>query len=255
MAKKRQALSLETKQSIVKDVESGMKKASVAAKYNVADTMVSTVWKNREQVRKQLQQDSASLSRKRIRTSKYEDVDEALFRRFREVRAKNVPVCGPMLQAKAKSFGHLFEHEGFNTLNGWIQRFKDRHGISCKVISGKSGEVDDASIQAWFRIHLETMLSAYADKDIYNADEAGLCYNMLPDRTLAMRGEPCSGRKVSKERVTVLFCANMGGSNKRCLFIIGKYKRPRCFKKLECLPVVYTANGKAWMTQSSLLVG
>ncbi|KAG0429911.1 hypothetical protein HPB47_023174, partial [Ixodes persulcatus] len=49
MAKKRQALSLETKQSIVKDVESGMKKASVAAEYSVPDTTVSSVWKNREQ--------------------------------------------------------------------------------------------------------------------------------------------------------------------------------------------------------------
>ncbi|KAG0440874.1 hypothetical protein HPB47_016142 [Ixodes persulcatus] len=114
LAKKRQALSLKTKQSIAKGAESGMKNSSVAAKYNVADTTVSTVWKDREQVRKQLQQDSA----------------------------------GPMLQAKARSFGHLFEHEGFNPLNRWIRRFKDRHGISCKVISGESGEVDDISIQA-----------------------------------------------------------------------------------------------------------
>ncbi|KAG0417959.1 hypothetical protein HPB47_005235 [Ixodes persulcatus] len=107
-----------------------IKIASVTAKYNVADTMVSTVWKNREQVRKQLQQDSASLSRRRIRTSKYEDVDEALFRWFREVRAKNVPMSGPMLRAKARSLGHFFKHEGFNPLNGWIRRFKDRHGIT-----------------------------------------------------------------------------------------------------------------------------
>ncbi|KAG0417960.1 hypothetical protein HPB47_005236 [Ixodes persulcatus] len=93
------------------------------------------------------------------------------------------------------------------------------------------------------------MLSANTDKDIYNADQAGLCYNMLPDRTLAMRGESCSGRKVSEERVTVLFCANTDGSDKWRLFIIGKSKRPCCFKKQECLPVVYTANGKAWVTQ------
>ncbi|KAG0416492.1 hypothetical protein HPB47_006391 [Ixodes persulcatus] len=67
MAKKRQDLSLETKQSIVKDVESGMKNVSVVAKYNLADTTVSTVWKNREQVRKQLQQYSALFSRTKIR--------------------------------------------------------------------------------------------------------------------------------------------------------------------------------------------
>ncbi|KAG0430313.1 hypothetical protein HPB47_022802 [Ixodes persulcatus] len=134
MAKKRQALSLETKQSIIKDVESGMKISSVAAKYNVADTMVSTVWKNREQVRKQLQQDSASLSRKRIRTSKYEDVDKALFRWFHEVRAKNVPRKLSPLGICSSTKASTPSKNGSN-------------GISCKVISGESGEVDDASIQ------------------------------------------------------------------------------------------------------------
>lgn len=109
-----------------------------------------------------------------------------------------------------------------------------KHGLApttVSTVSGESGEVDDASIEAWLIINLETMLSAYSDKDMYNAYEAGMCYNMLPNRTLAVRGEPCTGRKVSKERVTVSFCANMDGSDKRRLFVIGKSKRPRCFKK------------------------
>lgn len=107
------------------------------------------------------------------------------------------------------------------TLNGWIQRFKDRHGITCTVVSGESGEVDDTAVQAWLNINLETMFTAHSDRDMYNADEAGLFYNLLPNRTLAMKGEPCSGRKASKERITVLFCANMDGSDKRRLFVMG----------------------------------
>ncbi|KAH8025328.1 hypothetical protein HPB51_006952 [Rhipicephalus microplus] len=63
----------------------------VAAKYGVSDTTVSTIYKNKDKLRQQLQQDLSSLSRKRIRTSKYEDVDAALFRWFREVRAQSIP--------------------------------------------------------------------------------------------------------------------------------------------------------------------
>lgn len=247
--KKRRALSLEIKECVIRDIESGLKKASVAAKYGVSDTTVSTIYKNKDKLRQQLQQDSSSLSRKRIRTSKYEDVDAALFRWFREVRAQSIPVSGPMLQQKAKCLGALLGHDDFNPLNGWIQRFKDRHGISCKVVCGESGAVDDESIEVWLRLNLESMLSTYTDRDIYNADEAGLFYNLLPNRTLALKGEACSGRKVSKERITVLFCANLDGSDKRRLFVIGKSARPRCFKKRECLPVTYKANKKAWMTQ------
>ncbi|KAH7932181.1 hypothetical protein HPB51_029494 [Rhipicephalus microplus] len=165
-----------------------------------------------------------------------------------EVRARSIPVSGPMLQQKAKCLGALLGHDDFNPLNGWIQRFKDRHSISCKVVCGESGTIDE-SIEVWLRLNLESMLSTYTDRDIYNADEAGLFCNLLPNRTLALKGEACSGRKVSKECITVLFCANLDGSDKHGLFVIGKSARPRCFKKRECLPVTYKANKKAWMTQ------
>lgn len=163
-------------------------------------------------MRQQLQQDSSSLSRKRIRASKYEDA--ALFRWFREVKAQSIPVSGPMLQQKARCLGALLGHDDFNPLNGWIQHFKDRHGISCKVVCGESGEVNDEFITGWLRLNLETMLSTYVDRDVYNADEAS---------TLASR--------LQRKRIIVLFCANMVGSDKRHLFVIGKSARPRCFKK------------------------
>lgn len=40
----------------------------------------------------------------------------------------------------------------------------------------------------------------------------------------------------------------MDGSEKLPLFIIGKSKKPRCFKNIKSLPVIYRANKKAWMT-------
>lgn len=81
----------------------------------------------------------------------------------------------------------------------------------------------------WLKTNVETMFQAHADRDNYNADKAGLFYNLLPNRILSMKREHCTGRKASKQRVTVLFCANLDGSEKHRLFVIGKYVRPRCF--------------------------
>ncbi|CAL8081019.1 unnamed protein product [Calicophoron daubneyi] len=52
------------------------------------------------------------------------------------------------------------------------------------------------------------------------------------------------------DRVTVLCCSNMSGTDKRKLLVIGKIAKPRCFKglKMDSLPVVYRANRNAWMT-------
>ena len=48
----------------------------------------------------------------------------------------------------------------------------------------------------------------------------------------------------------MLVCANMSGSEKLSLLTIGKFKKPRCFLGVMCLPTVYEANTSAWMTSA-----
>ena len=52
------------------------------------------------------------------------------------------------------------------------------------------------------------------------------------------------------ERITVLCCLNLTGTDKCKLLVIGKSLRPRSFKNVNVdnLPVTYRANKKAWMT-------
>ncbi|KAK9738597.1 DDE superfamily endonuclease [Popillia japonica] len=78
--------------------------------------------------------------------------------------------------------------------------------------------------------------------DIFNADETGLFYKLNPDKTLRFMGETCSSGKMSKERITVLIAANLLGTEKRKLLIIGKTKHPRCFKNIKQLPVNNKSN-------------
>ncbi|XP_066252415.1 tigger transposable element-derived protein 4-like [Euwallacea similis] len=63
-----------------------------------------------------------------------------------------------------------------------------------------------------------------------------------------MKNYKCYDGKLSKERVTRLLAANMDGSEKRKIVLIGKNVQPRCFKGVKWLPVVYYNNKKAWMT-------
>lgn len=85
---------------------------------------------------------------------------------------------------------------------------------------------------------------------IYNCDETGLNFRLLPDKTLAASFEKSAdGRKKSKDRVTINACANASGSIKLPLQVIGKSKRPRCFRKLkmDLLPAQYKGQKNAWM--------
>ena len=70
---------------------------------------------------------------------------------------------------------------------------------------------------------------------------------MLPDKTFEFKDVKCHGGKQSKDRLTVHVCANMSGTDKLPMFVIGKSKNPR-FKNVKSLPTEYVANKKAWMT-------
>ena len=79
-------------------------------------------------------------------------------------------------------------------------------------------------------------------KQIYNADETGLLWKCLPDRTLvAYREKSAPGFKKSKECLTVLGCTNATGTHKLKRVMIGKFAKPRCFKNvnMNALPVIY----------------
>ena len=95
---------------------------------------------------------------------------------------------------------------------------------------------------------LALLLQSYSPDDIYNADETGIFFRLLPDKTLELKNVDCHGGKKNKERLTAMVCANMSGTDKLPLLIIGKPSNPRCFKHVKSLPTEYDANKKAWMT-------
>ena len=81
----------------------------------------------------------------------------------------------------------------------------------------------------------------YTRDDVYNADETGINWRALPKKSLAARKEATApGFKTSKERITAMVCANASGNHILPLLVIGKAKKPRCFKNVVCFPTTYT---------------
>lgn len=65
-----------------------------------------------------------------MRTATYENVEDALLKRFTSVRDQNLPISGQMLTTKAEEFAKRLDHLEFKCSNGWLDRFKDRHNIT-----------------------------------------------------------------------------------------------------------------------------
>ncbi|XP_025831101.1 tigger transposable element-derived protein 4-like [Agrilus planipennis] len=185
---------------------------------------------------------------KRSRISEFLDVEKRLLVWIKQTLDKNIPIDGPLLKQKSKDFATKLRIQNFSASNGWLEGFKKRNDINFKKSAGESKSVDQGVCNQWIE-DLPSLLEGYDSNDIYNAHETALFFKCMPDKTFIFKGEKCHGGKQSKERLTILQCVNMTGTDKLPLLIIGKSKRLRCFKGVKTLPVDYASNTKAWMSK------
>ena len=248
--KKRKTISLARKVDILHEVESGEKKGDIAKKFEIQPSTLSSILTQKEIVLMKWSGSGSVSQRKKIRSVIYENVDQTLLKWFTLQRSRDVPISGPLMQEKARQFAVEFGHADFKASSGFLDSFKARHGITFRAVCGESATANVEGATQWIANVLPQLLHSYSEEDIYNADESALFYECLPNRTMAFKSDNCSGGKKSKVRITLLFCCNMSGSDKRRLLMIGRSAKPRCFKHVNIcrLPVEYVANKRAWMT-------
>ena len=224
------------------------KKKDIAEKYGVPLNTLSTWIKNSNKIKQTFQSGDQNLARKRLKIGKYEEVSAALIKWFTSKMDQGASISGPLLIEKAQKFASDMGYDDFKCSQGWLTSFKERYNIKLRSIQGEERDVKTEDVDAWHQTVWTEILQEYEAKDIYNCDESGLFYRILPNRTLAFKGQKCAGGKMSKERISIMFCANMDGSDKVPLLCIGKSQKPRSFRGHLTLPTEYKANSKAWMT-------
>ncbi|KAH6919516.1 hypothetical protein HPB50_029495 [Hyalomma asiaticum] len=142
---KRKALDISTKRVILNELAQGAKNCELVKKYGMSKPTISTILKNKDKI---ISADANSTDRKRLRRATYADVEEALLKWFVDARARNIPISGPMMLAKAKDLAFLLDFPDFCPGNGWLHRFKVRHGI-----------VFNQDIALWLEANRDTILS------------------------------------------------------------------------------------------------
>ncbi|KAH3844599.1 hypothetical protein DPMN_086858 [Dreissena polymorpha] len=65
---------------------------------------------------------------------------------------------------------------------------------------------------------LSPLMITYTAYDIFNADETAIFYRALPEKTLELKSIACQGGKASKERLPVMVCTNVSGTEIITLF-------------------------------------
>jgi hypothetical protein len=110
------------------------------------------------------------------------------------MRDKDIPMSGPLLLEKAKFFANELEILDFKQSTGWLDRFKENHGITLKKNCGEAISVDANStdMHEWSE-QLTSILKSYKANDYYNADETAIFYKLMPKKTLEFKSVSCRG--------------------------------------------------------------
>ena len=131
-----------------------------------------------------------------------------------------------------------------------VKPFQSKRGLQKILLHGEGAEVNknDPKLLAALK-ELYAIISNYEPENVYNMDETGLFFRLLPRYSLLMREEYISttrGKKKSKDRMLLIGCANATGSHKFPCTLIGKPKEPACIKDRQW-PIPYVNQAKAWM--------
>ncbi|XP_046571298.1 tigger transposable element-derived protein 6-like [Haliotis rubra] len=190
---------------------------------------------------------SSVTSTSRNRKPKQEELENALFLWFTDVRSRDVMLNDELLKTQAKELGDRLGVLDFSYSTGWLNRFKQRHGIRNHKGHGESASVSLETVREG-RQSIQVVLADFNPCDIFNCDETGLFYKIEPNSTLCTA--PVSGKKQSKDRLTVMLTVNAIGTEKLKPLVIHKFNRPRCFGRTFDPTSVchWYINKRAWMT-------
>ncbi|KFD66309.1 hypothetical protein M514_21596 [Trichuris suis] len=205
--KKRTCLSLREKVDVLEALERGKSGVSLSQKYGVNASVISRMKRQKDAILSHARKtkEAGCSNRKMLRTSKFEEMEEALYVWFLQNRTAGNPVSGPSLCEKTLFFSARFANDKhFKASQGWLEKFKKRHGIRCHVVCRGKLSADEGSAES-FREELRKFLDEGGhDFDfVCNADETGLNWKALPAQSLiAPSEENTPGYKSRKERVS-----------------------------------------------------
>lgn len=125
---------------------------------------------------------------------KFPEVEAALMVWLQNARTANFSIATALMM-KADTLALQMGYTGSCCSNGWFDHFKKQKNVVSMPVHGESGSVDVVAADNCRNSRLDKLQKNYANKDIFNLDEAALFYMMLPSRTFTLKGQACSSAK------------------------------------------------------------
>lgn len=205
----RRELNLADKVQFIKFYEAASGRLSirsVAKKFNIGRTSALRILKKKDEYLKHYALNVDS-NRRRIRLSKFHEVNLCTWKWFMVNRFRQLPVTGPRLQEKALKFATKLGITSFKASNGWLDSFKKAYNIQQQL--GKSPE-DGLITNFDWKSKLPNLTSDHGLENIFSYKVTPLYYRALPEKSVIGKLDEDSAEMLG-ERLTVMLCCSILG--------------------------------------------
>ena len=214
--RKRVQLTIENKLKVCEMAKNNVPKAVIMSQFSIGKSTLNDILRSEGKFKKfkaekeELGLSGAAKTAKKVEGGVFDKLDSALYIWFRQEREKGCPVTGPILLEKASELHRLIygEHSRpFSASTGFQWRFCRRFGLRNLKICGEKLSSDSSAANKFIN-EFSVITEGYSEHQIFNCDETGLYFRMLPGYTLTSVHNRPDGTKKAKDRVTINACAN-----------------------------------------------
>ena len=209
-------MSLQQKVDIIKQVDGGDSKSSVARRLGLNESTVRSICKQKEKLLSLVKAagSEGAAKRSRIRPEAKVRMEQMLELYLRRQEAKSIPVSRRLIRNTALRLHRACldryppaaeADRNFTASPGWLSNFCSRYGVRHVAITGERASANTEEAEK-FPAYLEQLVEEgnYSPDQVYNMDECGLIWKKMSTSTyLSRHSRQARGRKLDKSRVTL----------------------------------------------------
>ena len=221
----RNVLTLQEKLKVIEDLENHMPYVEIAGKYKISKGQVSKIKREKEEIKGRATVQNPNMCKKG--SVRYPIIEQEIKAFLLWMREQRLPLSSDIIRVHAKRCAAANGITLFTAQNGWFEKFLRLNQVQRSVrLFGAAGDVCRAHYDKDMN-KLRKLVQLYDLQNVYNVDETGLLYCVIPSRTYLLTTENRNNMRGtrlmrSKSRVTLMVCTNATGTHKLPLDFVGK---------------------------------
>jgi hypothetical protein len=138
--RKKRVRTLHDRSKIIHEVDKnpGEKRVDIAKRLGLPTSTLNSIFAKRTDICEQIQKcGNACKKRKTGKELTFAELEMMLFTWYQQARGSNIPIDGNILKEKMKIIAAKLNIDCFSASSDWLSRFKHRHGLVFKKLTGE----------------------------------------------------------------------------------------------------------------------